>query len=66
MTVPNHEIVTYHDADVVETREFGRIDWRFGERVEWHVVVIDGEVIGRRRTRGEALALLRSRQISGS
>lgn len=58
-------IVIHRAPEVVSVESFGRDNWRLGDVIEWHVAILDGQVIGRRRTRGEAAELLRSR-ISGS
>ena len=48
----------YRAPDIVSREINGRSEWELGERIEWHVLTVDGVIVGRRRTRGELTELL--------
>lgn len=60
-TTEDHTAFTYVAPDVIDhAGARGHMEWRWGDRIEWHVAAVDGEIVGRRRTRGELVELLRN------
>ena len=57
---------TYVAPNVLSREINGRSEWELGERIEWHVLTVDGAIVGRRRTRAELSELLRGNRFSGS
>ena len=50
------QIVTYTAPDIIEVEGVKR--WEWGERITWFLLVVDGEVVGRRRSREELSELM--------
>lgn len=52
-------VFTYTAPDVCgSTDAMGFMRWNFGDRIQWFVLVVNGEIRGRRRTRAELSELV--------
>lgn len=59
-TTPRIEVITCRAPDVVDVALPGQqMVWRLVDKITWYVLVVDGEVRGRRRTRAELAELLK-------
>ena len=56
-------IFSYLAPDVVTVESRGHQNWVWGDRREWFVGEIDGQIVGRRRTREKVVEMLRSKQV---